>query len=194
MMAKQALRVNLRHRLGGRTSLASRDAVHCHYTRCYLLHGTGTMRFAASAASATAAPHAPAGEVSMVDCSKVCVKADAWGGAGAFAAVDIAEGEVVEKGIARVLTNCDGNHNPYVFTWSDEVPNETWALGSGCSTFYNTCEASNSNTHMERDFLSKSFVITATKDINAGDELLHVYKSKQWRACFRDALNPTPAD
>ena len=42
---------------------------------------------------------------------------------------------------------------------------------------------------MERDFKANSFVITATKDIRAGDELLHVYKSKGWRTCFKDELN-----
>ncbi|GMH65799.1 hypothetical protein TrVE_jg452 [Triparma verrucosa] len=121
---------------------------------------------------------------SLVDCSRVMVKNDAYGGAGAFATVDIANGELVEKGIVRVLTNCDGNENPYVFTWSDVIPNVTWACGSGCSTFYNTCEEESSNTHMVRDFANNSFVITATKDIKAGDELMHVYKSKKWRTCF----------
>jgi len=29
-------------------------------------------------------------------------------------------------------------------------------------------------------------VILATKDIAAGDELLHVYKSKKWRTCFQE--------
>eukprot|EP00928_Gymnodinium_smaydae_P032425 TRINITY_DN23486_c0_g2_i2.p1 TRINITY_DN23486_c0_g2~~TRINITY_DN23486_c0_g2_i2.p1 ORF type:complete len:150 (+),score=16.12 TRINITY_DN23486_c0_g2_i2:76-525(+) len=123
---------------------------------------------------------------SLVDCSKVVVKPDAYGGAGAFAAVDIKAGEVVEKGIVRVLTGCDGNENPYVFTWSDETPNTTWATGSGCSTFYNTADESSSNTHMERNFEDNSFVITATKDIASGEELLHVYKSKSWRKCFQE--------
>ena len=122
----------------------------------------------------------------LVDASKVAVYPDEHGGAGAFAAVEIKEGEVVESGIVRVLTNVDGNENPYVFTWSDEVPNTRWATGSGASTFYNTAEEAVANTHMERDFVNNSFVITATKDIKAGDELLHVYKSKGWRKCFQD--------
>jgi len=122
----------------------------------------------------------------LVDCSKVLVKSDTYGGAGAFAATHIQKGEVVEKGIVRVLTNVDGNENPYVFTWSDNIPNTTWAIGSGASTFYNTADESVSNTHMERDFTNNSFVITATKDIAEGDELLHVYKSKGWRACFQE--------
>ena len=62
---------------------------------------------------------------SLVDCSKVEVRADAYGGAGAFAAVDVMKGEVVEQGIVRVLTNVDGNENPYVFTWSHARPCNT---------------------------------------------------------------------
>jgi len=121
----------------------------------------------------------------LVDCSKVAVHADDHGGAGAFAACDIKKGEEVERGIVRVLTNLDGHENPYVFTWSDDIPNVTWATGSGASIFYNTGSDEASNTHMERDFANGSFVITATKDIAAGEELLHVYKSKAWRTCFK---------
>jgi hypothetical protein len=64
------------------------------------------------------------------------------------AACDIVKGDVVEYGIVRVLTNCDGNENPYVFTWSDQVPNTTWATGSGASTYYNTGPEESANTHM----------------------------------------------
>ena len=73
---------------------------------------------------------------SLVDCSRVLVKPDPHGGAGAFAAVDIPAGGLVERGIVRRLTNCDGNENPFVFTWSDATPNTTWATGSirSCAT------------------------------------------------------------
>eukprot|EP01052_Picozoa_sp_SAG31_P038626 SAG31_NODE_5198_length_2682_cov_1.861789_3_plen_108_part_01 len=37
--------------------------------------------------------------------------------AGAFAACDMEVGDVVERGIARRLTDVDGNVNPYTFTW-----------------------------------------------------------------------------
>ena len=69
----------------------------------------------------------------LVDCARVRVFENQFG-AGAYAAQDIAKGELVESGIVRVLTDVDGNVNPYVFTWSDEVPNTTWAIGSGAST------------------------------------------------------------
>ena len=97
----------------------------------------------------------------------------------------------------RVLTDVDGDVNPYVLTWSDDVPNTTWAIGSGACTFYNTSPtgAQDCNTHMERDYENNTFVITATKDIKAGDELLHVYKGLGSRACFQDmdsAYEPIP--
>ena len=69
-----------------------------------------------------------------------------------------------------------------------DAPNATWATGSGASTFYNTPVdgGAAANTRMARDFGADSFEIFATRDIAAGDELLHEYKSKAWRACFSD--------
>ena len=123
----------------------------------------------------------------LVQCEKVCVQMSpiAGAGAGAFAAVDIPKGALVEAGLVRRLTNCDGNENPYVFTWSDAVPNTTWATGSGCSTFYNTGAAEVCNVVMRRFFDEDRFEIYATQDIAKGDELLHEYKSKAWRKCFQ---------
>ena len=44
---------------------------------------------------------------------------------GAFAAVSIKEGELIEKGVMRRLPEgFDGNACPYIFTWSDERPNK----------------------------------------------------------------------
>lgn len=44
---------------------------------------------------------------------------------GAFAAVDIKAGELVEKGVMRRLPEgFDGNTCPYIFTWSTERPNK----------------------------------------------------------------------
>ena len=168
--------------------------------------------------------------MSLVDCTRVFVKPDAWGGAGAFATVDIKEGELVEKGIVRVLTNCDGNENPCAAptcaVYARRLPalrtvshggglqirlhlvggkakphlgnrlrvlhvlqhvrphTPLTALGGAQYTAHvvqlspfcrRSCEEADSNTHMVRDFPNKSFVINATKDIKAGDELFHVY-------------------
>lgn len=118
----------------------------------------------------------------VMDMSKVFVKKDSYGGAGAFALVDIKEGEFIEKGIVRLLP-LDGNINPFVFTWSEGEPRK-WATGSGASIFYNMCE--DPNTHMVRDFKKNSWEIFATRDIKKGEELTHVYISATWRKCFED--------
>ena len=71
-----------------------------------------------------------------------------------------------------------------VFTWSDEKPNTTWAILTGCAMFYN---ASNQpNTVMLRNFNDNTFIIKATREIKAGQELFHTYKSLKWRKCFQD--------
>lgn len=117
----------------------------------------------------------------LVDCSKVFVDASPGAGAGVYAAVAIGAGDVVERGIVRRLpAGFDGNASPYVFTWSDD--RTVWAIGSGCSTFYNC--STEPNTHMERDFAGDTFVITALRDIAPGEELTHTYKSLAWRECF----------
>lgn len=119
----------------------------------------------------------------MVDCTRVYVDTSPRGDAGAFALVPIAAGELVERGIVRRLpAGFDGNESPYVFTWSED--RTVWAVGSGCSTFYNT--SADPNTSMERDFAADTFVIRAVRDIAAGEELTHRYKSLAWRTCFED--------
>ena len=50
----------------------------------------------------------------------------------------------------------DGNESIYVFTWSDEIPNKRWGMGSGCAPFYNTAIDS-ANTKMTRNFEEDSF-------------------------------------
>ena len=118
----------------------------------------------------------------QVDCSKVYVD-HSLHGAGVFAACDIAEDEIVERGIVRRLPDSfNGNDSPYVFTWSDD--RTVWAIGSGCSTFYNCSESP--NTEMIRDFENDTFEIRALRAIPEGEELRHVYKSLTWRSCFSD--------
>ena len=119
----------------------------------------------------------------LVQCSKVFVATSSDKGAGAFAACDMSEGEVVERGIVRRLpATFDGNASPYVFSWSED--RTVWAVGSGCSTFYNCSETP--NTKMRRDFENDTFEVTALQPISKGEELTHVYKSLQWRGCFAD--------
>lgn len=63
----------------------------------------------------------------------------------------------------RLPDGFDGNQCPYVFTWSDEIPNKTWGMGSGCSAYYNTEKEGNANTHMVRYFDEDRFEIFATR-------------------------------
>lgn len=132
--------------------------------------------------------------MTKVDCSKVYVDTSTYSTKdnlfdGAFAKVDIKKGELVEKGLMRRLSDnqnksFDGNKNPFVFTWSDDIPNYTWAFASGCASFYNSGLPENTNTQMKRFFEEDRFEIYATKDIKAGDELTHTYKSLEWREVF----------
>jgi len=129
-----------------------------------------------------------------VDCSKVYVDTSALSTIsnefdGAFARVNIKKGELVEKGLMRRLSDSnnklfDGMQNMFVFTWSDDLPNYTWAFASGCGSFYNSGLDDQTNTHMIRYFDEDRFEIYAKQDINAGDELTHTYKSLKWRESF----------
>eukprot|EP00929_Paragymnodinium_shiwhaense_P020038 TRINITY_DN13485_c0_g1_i1.p2 TRINITY_DN13485_c0_g1~~TRINITY_DN13485_c0_g1_i1.p2 ORF type:complete len:177 (-),score=34.11 TRINITY_DN13485_c0_g1_i1:269-799(-) len=122
---------------------------------------------------------------SLIDCSKVYVKKDQWGGAGAFAAEAIKKGELVERGIVRRLP-VDGNESQYVFTWSEGDSRDVWASGSGCSVFYNANIDGGENTEMHRYIAEDKFEIFAIKDIEKDEELTHLYKSIEWRNCFKE--------
>ena len=125
--------------------------------------------------------------MSFVECGKVTVYHSNYknAGLGAFAKEDVEKGDIVERGVARVI-QCDGNKDPYLFTWSED--RTKWAFCSGCAPFYNT--SLTPNTRMERDFENNTFVIYAQMDITKGDELTHTYRSLKWRNCFSE-LNTT---
>lgn len=132
--------------------------------------------------------------MSKVDCSKVYVNTSTYSTEesifdGAFAKVNIKKGELVEKGIMRRLSDnnnklFDGMQNSYVFTWSDDIPNYTWAFGSGCASFYNCESVKKANTKMVRYFEEDRFEIYAVRDIKENEELTHTYKSLKWRKVF----------
>ena len=119
--------------------------------------------------------------MSLIDCNKVIVQSTESKGLGAFAAIYIKKGELVERGVVKRI-DIDGNNNPFVFTWSED--RTIWAYGSGCSTFYNTSR--DPNTKMIRNFDVDTFEIYAIKDIQREDELTHTYKSLKWRDVFED--------
>ena len=142
--------------------------------------------------------------MTKVDCTKVYVDTSLFSTScrqfdGAFALVDIARGELVEKGIMQRLSDnvnntFDGANNSYVFTWSEEIPNHTWAFPSGCAAFYNTGLDADTNTRMMRFMSEDRFEIYAKRDISAGEELTHTYKSLQSRKAFAGLYNELTKD
>ena len=115
-----------------------------------------------------------------INVSSICKDFD-----GAFAKKDFKKGELVEFGIVRILPEgFDGHISPHVFTWSDDNPNTTWAMGSGCATYYNTANNDNANVKFIRYYKDLKFEIVALRDIKKNEELFHTYKSLQWRKCF----------
>ena len=132
----------------------------------------------------------------MVDCSKVYVANSLFSTDdnqfyGAFASVNIKKDELIEFGIARRIgdESFNGMRSPHVFTWSDDNPNTTWAICSGCATFYNTGFEKDTNTRMVRYYNEDRFEIYAKRDINKDEELTHTYKSLQWRDVFKPLFN-----
>lgn len=134
--------------------------------------------------------------MTKVDCSKVYVDTSTFSTQerkfdGAFARINIKSGDLVEKGIMRRLSDNEnkifnGNNSPYVFTWSEDIPNHTWAFPSGCAAFYNSGLDADTNTRMVRFMSEDRFEIYAKRDISAGEELTHTYKSLRWREAFSE--------
>ena len=134
--------------------------------------------------------------MTKVDCSKVYVDTSTFSTQerkfdGAFARINIKSGDLVEKGIMRRLSDNEnkmynGTKSPYVFTWSEDIPNHTWGFPSGCAAFYNSGLDPDTNTHMVRFMSEDRFEIYAKRDISAGEELTHTYKSLRWREAFSD--------
>ncbi|GMI55740.1 hypothetical protein ScalyP_jg5025 [Parmales sp. scaly parma] len=128
-----------------------------------------------------------------IDCSNVVTRKSTFSTPatgefdGAFAKIDFSEGDMIEKGTMRRLPEgFDGMQCEFIFTWSTERPNTTWAMGSGCAAYYNTDKKSAANTRMVRFFDEDRFEIYANRDIKAGEELMHTYISLEWRTCFAD--------
>lgn len=106
-----------------------------------------------------------------------------------FARKNFSAGDLIECGVVRLLPEgFDGHKCEECFTWSNERPNKTWAMASGCAPFYNTTSKDKENTHMVRYFDENRFEIFAKRDINEGEELFHTYVSLEWRECF-DGIN-----
>jgi len=115
---------------------------------------------------------------SLCDGDKVVVAMSKFGD-GAFAKVDIKKGELVEHGLAKRIP-VDGNAFEMCFTWSDN--RDVWATCGGAAMFYNT--SLDPNTEMTRFFKEDRFELHALRDIKAGEEMTHKYRSLTWRSCF----------
>lgn len=126
-------------------------------------------------------------EINCVNVSVKCITKNNIEMMGVFSNISFKKGDLIEYGLARVLNNVDGNDNPYLFTWSDNIPNKTWALLSGCATFYNT--SLTPNIEFVRDFNHNIFKVRALEDIDSNTELVHTYKSLKWRGCFKELFN-----
>lgn len=124
----------------------------------------------------------------MVDCSNVYVaNSKICNGYGAYSKISFKKDDIIETGISNILTNCNGHENQHLFTWSDDIPNKTWAMTSGCATFYNT--SNTPNVKMVRDFTTNTYQFVALEDIKKDVELFHTYKSIKWRECFDSIKN-----
>lgn len=62
----------------------------------------------------------PQEELSLIDCSKVEARPDAWGGVGVFATERIRKGELVERGVVQRLP-VDGWLGARVLAWKTRV-------------------------------------------------------------------------
>tara|TARA_B110000908_G_scaffold172344_1_gene239202 strand:- start:4276 stop:4653 length:378 start_codon:yes stop_codon:yes gene_type:complete len=124
----------------------------------------------------------------MVDCSKVYVaNSGICDGYGVFSKINFKTNAIIETGISKILTNCNGHENPHLFTWSDDIPNKIWAMTSGCATFYNT--SNTPNVKMIRNFATNTYQFVALTNIQKDTELFHTYKSINWRKCFDTIKN-----
>ena len=122
--------------------------------------------------------------MNFIDSRNVIVKKTENKGYGVFTIFDLEKDDLIEKGIMQRIEH-DGNHNPHLFSWSDD--GSKWAFGSGCSTYYNT--SLTPNVKVVRDFENDLFYIYALKNIKRNEELTHKYKSLEWRKCFEDLRN-----
>ena len=122
---------------------------------------------------------------------KIIVKESPVHGLGVFAAVDLAAGDTLERCAYIVIDDDDlqeeNRLNDYLFTSPDAATD--YLVVMGCGMLYNHSDKANAS--WEVDETDNRFLrFYADRDIKAGEELLHVYKSLQWRKCFADLSAP----
>jgi hypothetical protein len=104
-------------------------------------------------------------------------------GRGVFARVDITKGETVEVcavvpvGTANIPDD-GGAPDGYLLDWDDEEKGEEHCLALGYIMLYN--HSKNSNVELENDYEEMTITSVATRDINAGEEILWDYSCDIW--------------
>lgn len=106
-------------------------------------------------------------------------------GRGVIAGQDIPKNEIVEISpvipISRQIANYRALDN-YSFSWGEEIddpdPHRACAIGLGYLSLYN--HSSNSNVSLQRSFANDVMIVTAKRDIKAGEELTINYDIELW--------------
>lgn len=129
------------------------------------------------------------GSQPIVDCTKtVTLPHPIWDGFGVFASQDICAGDIVESGFMFPIKGLDGNRCPYVFTWNKggerhaDPTQNNWCMGGGNAMFYNSDTPANVRMYRFHDHYR--YLIVAQANIREGEEVMHLYASSSWRACF----------
>ncbi len=104
-------------------------------------------------------------------------------GRGVFALRDIAKGEVIEVAPVIPMTHDDipesGNApDGYVLDWDEDDPEEAHGLVLGYIMLYN--HSKTPNMDFESDFEHYTITATASRDIQAGEELTWNYDCELW--------------
>lgn len=77
------------------------------------------------------------------------------------------------------------NYGEVMFTEEDmKRDNLCWCQGSGNSIFYNTGPTESWNTFSVKDFDNDVLEFHASRDIAAGEEIVIMYSSINWRKCW----------
>jgi SET domain-containing protein len=112
---------------------------------------------------------------------KIIVKDSPLHGLGVFACTDLKQGDIIERCPYLVIDDDDlqeiNRLNDYLFTSPDDKNDYLCVLGFGM--IYN--HGSQPNAEWQIDDDDNRFVcFAATRDIKAGDEILHDYGSEYW--------------
>ena len=85
------------------------------------------------------------------------------------------------------------NYGEVMFAKEDLAQgNICWCQGSGNSIFYNTGSKNAWNTRSVKDFDNDVLALFATRDIEAGEEIIIMYSSINWRDCWDELRAAVP--